>query len=98
LVFRARGVRAALCGKGFQEHNDRDHRYFFFCHEGKRSHIYTKISHNESEINDYLCSAMSRQIKLTRAQFRDLIECPLTARGYSKLLIGANHLKIGDPK
>jgi hypothetical protein len=94
LVFKARDVRAALCGKGFQEHNDRDHQYYFFYYHGRKSSIKTKISHNEKEIDDYLCSAMSRQINLTRSQFRDLVECPLTAEGYLTLMMNAKHVRI----
>jgi hypothetical protein len=94
LVFKARNVSTSLCGKGFQEYSDRDHRYYFFCHGGKRSSIQTKISHNPKEIDDYLCSAMSRQIRLTRSQFRGLVECPLTADGYLKLMIDSKHLTM----
>lgn len=72
MVFKAREVSAALCGKGFRENRSRDHRYFFFYHDGKRSSMQTKISHNADEVDDYLCSAMSRQIKLTRTQFKNL--------------------------
>ncbi len=64
MVFKARDVGASLCGKGFREHAERDHRYYFFYHDGKKSSIKTKISHNAPEIDDYLCSAMSRQIGL----------------------------------
>jgi hypothetical protein len=94
LVFKARDVAASLCGKGFQEHVDRDHRYYFFYHAGKKSSIKTKISHSATEVDDYLCSAMSRQIGLTRLQFRDLVECPLSAEGYLNLMIDAKHLRM----
>jgi len=94
LVFKARDVSTSLCAKGFQEYSDRDHRYYFLHHGGKKSHIHTKISHKAKEIDDYLCSAMSRQIRLTRTQFRALVECPLTAEGYLKLMIDAKHLTI----
>jgi hypothetical protein len=94
LVFKTRDVSASLCGKGFREHTDRDHRYYFFYHAGKKSSIQTKISHNAGEIDDYLCSAMSRQIKLTRTQFRALVECPLTAEDNLKLMIDAKHITI----
>jgi hypothetical protein len=52
LVFKARDVRASLSAKGFQEHGDRDHRYYFFYRGGKKSHIHTKISHNATEVDD----------------------------------------------
>jgi hypothetical protein len=92
LVFKAKEVSASLSSKGFREDRKRDHRYYFFYHDGKKSSIYTKISHNADEIDDYLCSAMSRQIKLTRAQFKDFVECPLKADEYLRLMILAKHL------
>jgi hypothetical protein len=94
LVFKARDVSAALCAKGFQEDRKRDHRYYFFYHDGRKSSIQTKISHNAADIDDFLCSAMSRQIRLTRPQFKDFVECPLRAEAYLKLLIEAGHLAV----
>jgi hypothetical protein len=92
LIFKSREVSAALRRKGFREQSERDHKYYFFYHDGKKSRINTKISHGESEIDDYLCSAMSQQMRLTRAQFRKLVECPLTAKQYLTLLIEAGYL------
>ncbi len=92
MVFKVRDVGASLCAKGLREHNDRDRRYYFFYHGGKKSHIHAKISHSATEIDDYLCSAMSRQINLTRRQFRDLVECPLTAERYLKPMIDTKHV------
>lgn len=36
----------------------------------------TKISHGETEIGDGLIMAMSRQLKLSKSQFQDLVNCP----------------------
>ena len=97
MVFKAKDVGSTLCEKGFRVDNKRDHRYYFFYHDEKRSSIQTKISHNADEIDDYLCSAMSKQIRLTRPQFKALIECPLTAEEYLKMMIEAKHLTVIDP-
>jgi hypothetical protein len=92
LVFKTRHVAVSLCAKGFREDHKRDHRYYFFYHQGKKSSIQTKISHNADEIDDYLCSAMSRQMRLTRDQFKKFVECPLKAEAYLKLMIDARHV------
>jgi hypothetical protein len=42
---KARDVKKALKLKGFRE-EERDHWYYFFYHAGKKTDIYTKISHN----------------------------------------------------
>jgi len=44
------------------------------------------------EIDDYLCSAMSRQMRLTRDQFKKFVECPLKAEEYLNLMTQAQHL------
>lgn len=98
MVFKAREVAASLCGKGFQVDSKRDHRYYFFYYDGKKSSIQTKISHNAVEIDDYLCSAMSRQIRLTRPQFKNFVECPLTGEEYLKLMIEAKHVSAPNPE
>jgi hypothetical protein len=97
LVFKAKDVSDSLCEKGFQEDSGRDHKYYFFYHDGKKSSIKTKISHGAREIDDYLCSAMSKQLNLTRAQFRDLVECPLEAEEYLRLMIDTGHLIVARP-
>ncbi len=56
---------------------------------GKKTMIYTKISHGEKEIGDPLLSAMARQLRLTRNQLNDLIDCPLQYGDYVKILTDA---------
>ncbi|HUD15120.1 MAG TPA: hypothetical protein VMQ56_15820 [Terracidiphilus sp.] len=93
-MLKPRDVKQALCAKGFREDNSRDHNYYFFYYQGKKSHINTKISHNESDLNDFLCSAMARQVKLTRKQFGAFVECALTGEAYEQLLVTAGHVRI----
>ena len=92
MLYKTRHVAISLCAKGFREDHKRDHRYYFYYHNGKKSSIHTKISHNADEIDDYLGSAMSRQMRLTRDQFTKFVECPLKAEEYLKLMIQAQHL------
>lgn len=91
MPLKARDVERALTTKGFQKSGG-DHHYYFLWHNGQKTHIRTKISHGESEIHDKNCGAMARQIKLTRSQFEDFVECPLTAQKYVELLTTARHL------
>jgi hypothetical protein len=90
---KVRDVEAALKSKGFKETPKRDHKYFFFYHKGKKTRIFTKISHGESEIRDGNCSSMARQIKLNGNQFRDFVECPLTEQLYLKILVDSKYLE-----
>lgn len=90
---KVRDVRKALLSKGFREEK-RHHWYYFFHHEGKKSSIYTKISHGETDISNSLCSAMARQMRLQgRSQFDEFVDCSLSEETYAALLIEGKHLQ-----
>ncbi|QYK49197.1 MAG: hypothetical protein KF838_04925 [Phycisphaeraceae bacterium] len=79
-------VRAALTSKGFQRSNSKDEMYHFFV-DGKKTAVWTKISHGEKEIHDGLLATMSRrQLRLSRGQFDQLVECPLSRDAYLEIL------------
>jgi len=81
----ARDVVAGLVKKGFQK-KENDHTFLQLYVDGLKTPIYTKVSHGEKEIGDKLLSAMARQVQLTRRQFVELIECPLTGTAYVEML------------
>lgn len=81
---KARDVKQSLLRKGFRETDKRDHYYYFFYHDNKKTNIFTKISHNETDIGDKLCSCMAKQVRLNNAQFQELVDCPLTQRDVTK--------------
>ena len=47
----------------------------------------SKRDHGETEIGDPLQSEMSKQMKLTRSQFRDFVSCNLSSDQYLRLLL-----------
>jgi len=53
-TLRANDVRAALTQKGFREER-RDHWFYFFLYQNKKTPIYTKVSFGQREIDK--CSA-----------------------------------------
>jgi hypothetical protein len=87
----ARDVMAALEAKGFRK-KENDHTFFHLWVEGRKTPVYTKVSHGEREIRDRLLGIMARQLKLSGKQFRELIECPLTAAEYIRLLRSGGHI------
>jgi predicted RNA binding protein YcfA (HicA-like mRNA interferase family) len=93
LPLKVREIKKALTSKGFKEGEKRDHLYYFLYYEGKKTAVFTKISHGEQEINDNLCAQMAKQTKLTNVQFRKLVDCGLTGEGYITILIHANVLE-----
>jgi hypothetical protein len=74
--------------KGFSDstgHSD-DHRYLEYFVDGKLV-LYTKISHgSDKDLDDYLIRQMSSQCKLTKQQFSDLANCPLSPEAYLEIL------------
>jgi len=88
-TYSGRVVDAALCKKGFLKESDGDHiRYFLPNTAGTDWIVRTKISHGMkgSEIDAWLISQMARQLHLTKAQFLELIDCPLDEENYRKIL------------
>lgn len=88
----ARDVANGLEKKGFRR-RDNDHAFFHLWIGEKKTAIYTKISHAEREIGDNLLSVMARQIRLTRQQFVQLVDCPLSLEEYTALLRAGGHVK-----
>jgi hypothetical protein len=84
---KARQVLSGLRSKGFIEERDRHH--IFLAYEtvgGLRSEIRTRISHQSGggDISDSLLGAMARQVRLSRRDFDQLIDCPLSREEYEK--------------
>ena len=80
-------VRFGLLRKGFRE-TEGDHKfYIYFSVAGKKTSVYTKISHGEREISDGNLRKMSRQTHLTRNEFDQLIDCTISQAKYQDTLI-----------
>jgi hypothetical protein len=84
---KAAQVSTALTNKGFRKKPKGDHAFFvYYSAAEKKSAVFTKISHGEREITDSLLGKMAKQCRLSRADFDQLIECPLTREAYEKIL------------
>jgi hypothetical protein len=94
MVLDKNDVKKSLNGKGFQMDKKKHHLYFtYFTLKGKKTRIYTYCSHSsESDIDDYLIRRMAEQCNISKAEFIDLINCPLRQAEYEKILIGKNVL------
>lgn len=98
MPLKTRDVKKALSSKGFKEKKERDHFYYFFYYKGKKTSIFTKISHGQREIGDNICSQMAKQTRLTNGQFRRLVDCHLTEEGYIDTLIEGKVLESHPQK
>lgn len=82
---KAREVIAGLTRKGFQA-SENDHTFLHLFVDGRKTIVYTKVSHGEKEIGDKLLGLMARQLRLSKREFLDLVECPLSEDAYILLL------------
>lgn len=53
----------------------------------------TKLSHGKSEISDPLIVLMAKQVNLSKNQFMDLVNCPLSKEEYESILESKNLLQ-----
>lgn len=91
---RVREIDASLCKKGFERNDKSDHIRYILYVDGLKTGIMTKISHGENEIGDGLITAMSRQLKLSKNQFQDLVKCPLSKEAYKQILQDAKAIDL----
>ena len=88
MVLEKNKAYKSLKKKGFTdstEHSN-DHKYLEFIYDGKMI-LYTKLSHgSKKDIDDYLIKQMSSQCKLSKQQFADLVNCPLSEDKYIEIL------------
>ena len=83
-------VESGLLAKGFQQ-SDSHHHYFVY-HDlaGKKTPVKTKTSHGGKDLDDSLLGLMARQVRLSKKQFVDLIDCPLTRQAYNRIVAARN--------
>jgi hypothetical protein len=80
-------IKGSLQRKGFAMNKDSHHLMFaYISKDGKKTNIRTRISHGSKykTINDALLAQMSRQCKLQKADFINLVDCPLTRDLYEE--------------
>jgi hypothetical protein len=86
-VLDAKKTYQNLKKKGFVDSKTKsiDHKYLELYHEGKYV-THTKISHNSGDLDNYLIKQMSFQCKLSKNEFIDLANCPLSKLDYMAIL------------
>jgi hypothetical protein len=79
-------VEKSLMKKGFRSKGGDHHYLMYFTLTGKKSAVFTKTSHGSRELGDSLLGRMAKQVCLSRAEFDQLIECPLDQASYERKL------------
>ncbi len=85
-MFNSDKVKKALLKKGFEEVN-KDHKYFIYKYNNIEV-LHTKVSHGKKSLSKSLIGQMSRQCRLSKNDFFDLINCPLSQELYLEILKG----------
>ncbi len=80
----------SLAQKGFEKEDGRDHRFWYFFYQGKRTAIRMKIS-TGTGYKDYpisLLKWMKGQLYLdSLGQLDDLLRCPMDGKEYAELML-----------
>ncbi len=88
--YKSTVIEAALTKKGFQKTkvNKRIHhkKYTLFV-DGRKTSVYTFISHKKMDYSRNLLSAVKKELCLdTSEELNDLISCPMSYKAYLELL------------
>ena len=78
-------IDSALCKKGFHRKKNGRHIVYFL---SGNSRIHTMMSHGTmgEAIGADLISKMARQLRLTKTQFLDFIDCTISEEDYRTIL------------
>jgi len=93
-IYKVKDISSALKKKGFVENPSRDHIRYTLFNNGKKTGVYTFISHGLKEYGDSLISSVKKQLHLkSKGELQDFINCPMTQDEYLKLLIGRGYVR-----
>ena len=84
--YRTPDIRKALGQKGFRETQSR-HTIMHFLVGRKKTGVRTILSHGRKEYGDSLLAQMAKQLRISRSELNNLLDCPLTEDAYRQLLI-----------
>jgi hypothetical protein len=98
MPIKYRNAKKSLRDKGFKDENRRDHDYFFFYYQGKKTNAFTYFSRSPgSEIDVSLLPKMMRELHLDKSrQVHDLLSCPLDSEQYTEILKEKNVIVPSD--
>lgn len=88
-------VERSLQKKGFISRGG-DHRFYFFEYRNLTTAVFTKVSRGTKykTLNDTLIGEMARQLKLTKKQFLQLVDCPMDKKQYVEHLKQRNIIEV----
>ncbi len=94
---KTKDISRALLGKGFGE-VDTHHEMYWLYVDGKKTQIRTRLSHSMNEYDDNLLGLMARQLKVSRGELDDLVDCPLSKEKYAALMLERGHVRRSESR
>ena len=86
-------METGLKRKGFRQDDGDHHWYFYWTAEGKKTTVRTKTSHGSTkDLGDGLLKEMARQVRVTKLQFLELVDCAMTREEFEGALMDGGHL------
>lgn len=85
-------VESGLQNKGFRLEQSHHRFFIYYTQAGQKTAVRTRTSQGGSELDDYLLSQMAKQCQLTKANFLQLVDCPLSQTDYESSLSANNKL------
>lgn len=84
--YSSKKISASFIKKGFLEVADRADKKYYLLLNGRKVGIHTFVSHGTKECGERLISEMKKQVCLSKREFIDLIDCPMTKEEYIGIL------------
>ena len=79
-------LKGALKKKGFTERSGTNHAIYYLVHNGKKQPIFTVVSRSINDYGRQLISTVAREMKLTKEEFKDFCNCPMSQQDYIDVL------------
>ncbi len=76
-----RNILSGLSAKDFEKEENRKHIHFVYVNlQGQTTTARTMLSHaaGGSDVSDQLLGQMARQVGLSRSEFPELVDCPMS--------------------
>jgi len=97
-VRSVKDIEKALLAKGFEKASSKQnshHSYYYFIHNGRRSDIYTYLSHGakSNEYGSSLMNMIKKQLKFSDSKIAErFLDCPFKEHQYIDMLKEAGEL------
>ena len=81
-----KAIEESLEKKGFSRRESHHHIFVYFTLDGRKTRAWTKTSHSPKmrDIADNLLGQMARQCLVTKPQFLNLVDCPMSRKEYDQ--------------